>query len=164
MRDLRHARRCDLRDRIEVERPHRGDCARREQGDPSLVIPRRSRDHERHIDIALNKSYVWLNVVEMPMTEGASRKDDSDEAIAHRRNKLVREHARAAGLLGAAKDTRVSGRVPASLLEAAKKRAHVASDTELLEIALSRLALEDDFGVRLLRRKGAIPPSVDLEF
>ena len=92
-------------------------------------------------------------------------KDDRDEAIiARNRNKLVREHARAAGLLGSAKDARVSGRVSASLLEAAKKRAHVASDTELLEIALSRLALEDDFGIRLLRRKGAIPPSVDLEF
>jgi hypothetical protein len=49
-------------------------------------------------------------------------------------------------------------------LQAAKKRAHVASDTELLEIALSRLALEDNFGVKLLRRKGAISPGVDLEF
>ena len=112
----------------------------------------------------LNKYYVWFNILEISVAEAASRKDDSDEAIAHRRNKLVREHARAAGLLGSAKDARVSGRVPASLLEAAKKRAHVTSDTELLEIALSRLALEDDFEVRLLRRKGAIPPSVDLEF
>jgi hypothetical protein len=89
---------------------------------------------------------------------------ESDEEIAHRRNALVREHARAAGLLGSAKDARVSGRVPTSLIEAAKKRAHVTSDTELLELALSRLALEDDFGPRLLRRKGAIAPSVDLEF
>jgi len=89
---------------------------------------------------------------------------EDEETIAHARNKMVREQARAAGLLGSAKDARVSGRVSATLIEAAKQRAHVASDTELLEIALSRLALEDDFGVKLLRRKGAIAPSVDLEF
>ena len=50
------------------------------------------------------------------------------------------------------------------VLGAAKERAHVASDTELLEIALSRLVLEDDFGRRFVRRKGKIPKSVDLEF
>jgi hypothetical protein len=50
------------------------------------------------------------------------------------------------------------------LLGAAKERAHVVSDTELLEIALSRLVLEDDFGRRFVRRKGKIPKSVDLEF
>ena len=98
------------------------------------------------------------------MARAASRKNDSDEAAAHLRNKLVREHARAVGLLGSAKDARVSGWLPASLIEAAKKRAHVASDRELLEIALSRLTLEDDFGVKLLRHKGAIKPSIDLEF
>jgi hypothetical protein len=98
------------------------------------------------------------------VTLAASRKNDNEEAIAHARNKLVREQALAAGLLGSVKDARVSGRVSASLIEAAKRRAHVASDTELLEIALSRLALEDDFGAKLVRRKGAIAPSVDLEF
>ena len=55
----------------------------------------------------------------------------------------------------------VSGRVPASLLEAAKKRAHVKSDTELLKLALSLLAIEDDFGARLLRRKGALAQFAD---
>jgi hypothetical protein len=98
------------------------------------------------------------------VSSAASRKNDVDRAAAQRRNKLVREHALAAGLLGSSKDARVSGRVSRTLLEAAKKRAHVASDTELLELALSRLALEDDFGVKLLRRKGSIPPGVDLEY
>jgi hypothetical protein len=87
----------------------------------------------------------------------------SEEDIALRRNELVLKQARAVGLLGTAKDARVSGRVSASLIEAAKQRAHVSSDTELLEIALSRLALEDDFGVRLVRRKGSIPADIDLE-
>jgi hypothetical protein len=51
----------------------------------------------------------------------------------------------------------------AGLVEAAKARAHVNSDAELIEIALSRLALEDDFGVKLVRRKGSVPGAVDLE-
>ena len=87
---------------------------------------------------------------------------ETDEHIALERNRLVLEQARAVGLLGEAKDTRLSGRVPAGLIEAAKKRAHVSSDTELLELALSRLALEDDFGVRLVRRKGSVPADIDL--
>ena len=38
------------------------------------------------------------------------------------------------------------------------------SDTELLELALLRLTLEDDFGRDVLKRKGRIPESVKLEF
>jgi hypothetical protein len=86
----------------------------------------------------------------------------TEEHIALERNRLVLEQARAVGLLGEAKNTRLSGRVPTGLIEAAKKRAHVSSDTELLELALSRLALEDDFGARLVRRKASIPADIDL--
>ncbi len=87
---------------------------------------------------------------------------ETDERVARTRNRLVLEQARAVGLLGAAKNTRLSGRVSSELIEAAKRRAHVTSDTELLELALSRLALEDDFGTRLLGRKGSIPADIDL--
>ena len=87
---------------------------------------------------------------------------ETEEHIARKRNRLVLDQARAVGLLGEAKNTRLSGRVPAGLIEAAKKRAHVSSDTELLELALSRLALEDDFGARLVRRKGSVPADIDL--
>jgi len=87
---------------------------------------------------------------------------ESEAKVASARNKLVLEQAKAVGLLGAAKNTRLSGRVPSELIEAAKKRAHVTSDTELLELALSRLAIEDDFGVRLVGRKGSIPTDIDL--
>lgn len=87
---------------------------------------------------------------------------ESEAKIALNRNKRVLEQAKAIGLLGGAKNTRLSGRVPSELIEAAKKRAHVTSDTELLELALSRLALEDDFGARLVSRKGWIPADIDL--
>ena len=80
---------------------------------------------------------------------------ESEAKVASARNKLLLEQAKAAGLLGGAKNARLSGRVPSQLIEAAKKRAHVTSDTELLELALSRLALEDDFGARLVARRAA---------
>jgi hypothetical protein len=105
---------------------------------------------------------MFCSTLEVVMVVRTRTSTETEEHIAHKRNRLVLEQARAVGLLGEAKNTRLSGRVPAGLIEAAKKRAHVSSDTELLELALSRLALEDDFGVRLVRRKGSVPADIDL--
>jgi hypothetical protein len=109
-----------------------------------------------------NTIYVSFNSGESRMSIRGATAAESEERIARARNRLVLEQARAVGLLGAAKNTRLSGRVPSELIEAAKKRAHVTSDTELLELALSRLAIEDDFGARLVGRKGSIPADIDL--
>src|SRR3954463_15078712 len=79
-----------------------------------------------------------------------------------RRREAVLGQAREAGLLGEDKDARISGRVRRALIEAAKRRTGLSSDTELVEYALARVALEDEFGARLVRRKGAVPPDVDL--
>ena len=84
--------------------------------------------------------------------------------LARKRSELVREQAEAAGLLGAPKDTVIRGRVPKKLVDQARAKSGAGSDTELLEIALSALALEDDFGPKLLKRKGTIDPDIDLEF
>ena len=62
------------------------------------------------------------------------------------RTDLVIAEAKKAGLIGGPKNTVIRGRVSSKLVRAAKKRAGVTSDTELLEVALSNLALEDDFG------------------
>jgi hypothetical protein len=48
-------------------------------------------------------------------------------------------------------------------LAAAKKKSGIASNTELLEYALAKVALEDDFGTKLVRRKGRIAQDIDLE-
>ncbi|RUM95645.1 hypothetical protein EET67_22070 [Pseudaminobacter arsenicus] len=93
------------------------------------------------------------------MTVRTATTAEIDARIALTRNRLVLEQDKAIGLLGAAKNT--SGRVSSELIEAAKRRAHVSSDTEFLELALWRLALEDDFGARLVRRKGSIPADFD---
>jgi hypothetical protein len=68
----------------------------------------------------------------------------------------VLDAARAEGLLGA-KDRVIGGRVPTSLLRAAKTRSGIESDSALLLYALSKVALEDDFGRKLIARKGRIP-------
>ena len=84
--------------------------------------------------------------------------------LAATRNRATLESARAAGLLGGAKSARVAGRVSAELVAAAKRSAGVTSDTDVIEVALAKLALEDDFGAKLVRNKGAVPRELDIEF
>ncbi len=79
------------------------------------------------------------------------------------RNRATLESARAAGLLGAAKNARVAGRVSALLVAAAKKSSGLSSDTDVIEVALAKLALEDDFGAKLVRNKGSLPRDLDVE-
>jgi Arc/MetJ family transcription regulator len=80
------------------------------------------------------------------------------------RNRATLEAAHAAGFLGGSKSARVAGRVSATLIAAAKRSAGVSSDTEVIEVALARLALEDDFGAKLARKKGTVSKELDIEF
>jgi hypothetical protein len=75
---------------------------------------------------------------------------------------MVIDTARELGLLGG-DNGRIGGRVRRQLVAAAKKKSGIASDTELLQYALAKVALEDDFGVKLVRRKGRITQDIDLE-
>lgn len=78
------------------------------------------------------------------------------------RRRTVIDTARELGLLGG-ENGRIGGRVRRELVAAARKRSGIASDTELLEYALAKVALEDDFGTKLVRRKGRIAQDLDLE-
>lgn len=62
------------------------------------------------------------------------------------------------------KDAKVSGRIHRSLLDAAKRRTGLTSDSALLEYALAKVAVEDDFGERFARLRGSVSKDVDLEF
>ena len=79
------------------------------------------------------------------------------------RRKAVSEAAHSAGLFEG-QTRRTQGRITRSLLAAAKERTGIASDTELLEYALAKVAIEDDFGATLVARKGRVPKDLDLEF
>jgi hypothetical protein len=100
--------------------------------------------------------------VRKPKKAAAEATESASVSRLHR-VELVMNEARSAGLVGGPKDTVIRGRVSKSLVRAAKKRAGVASDTELLEIVLSSFALEDDFGEKFLERKGTIDPDLPLE-
>jgi uncharacterized protein (DUF2336 family) len=69
--------------------------------------------------------------------------------------------AAAAGYLRGQKTERVGGRVPKRLISAAMKKSGIQSQSELLEYALSKVALEDDYGKKLLSLKGSIPDDVE---
>jgi hypothetical protein len=79
------------------------------------------------------------------------------------RRRIVMDTARRLGLLEG-QNGRIGGRVQRDLVAAAKEKCGINSDTELLEYALAKVALEDDFGAKLVRRKGRIPKGLDLEF
>lgn len=92
----------------------------------------------------------------------AIERDSPGEPTAAREREVVLRHARAAGLIGEDKDARIGGRVRRALIEAAKRRSGLASDTALVEYALAKVALEDDFGSQLVRHRGAVPADLEL--
>src|SRR5712691_11625104 len=93
----------------------------------------------------------------------ARRRGPGSETLAARRN-LTMRHAEAEGLLGGEESARIAARVSRRLLEAAREKTGIQSDTELLEYALASIALQDDFGDRLFKHEGAVPQDIDLEF
>jgi hypothetical protein len=60
------------------------------------------------------------------------------------------------GLMGS-KDRQLGGRFSDALIEEAKRVSGITENTDLLTYALIKVALEDDFGERLLARKGRVP-------
>jgi hypothetical protein len=68
------------------------------------------------------------------------------------------------GLLRGGRTHVIRGRMPAALVTRAKKRTGINSDTDLIELALANIAVEDDYADWLLSRRGAVSREVDLEF
>jgi Arc/MetJ family transcription regulator len=104
--------------------------------------------------------------LEVPMAAAArrSRRRSTDvdvfDAVKARR---ARELARAQKLIGGPKRRVLNARLDENLVAAAKARTGITSDTELVELALVRLAVEDDFGAWLLAQGGRLDPDFDLE-
>lgn len=69
-----------------------------------------------------------------------------------------------AGLFKGTRTKIVRGRMPEALVNKAKARTGIKSDTDLLEVALANLAVADDFPEWLLSRKGTVNKDLDLEF
>jgi hypothetical protein len=68
------------------------------------------------------------------------------------------------GLLSGERTRVIRGRMPPALVAKAKDRTGIASDTDLIEIALANIAVADEYADWLLRERGTISREVDLEF
>jgi hypothetical protein len=68
------------------------------------------------------------------------------------------------GLLRGERTQVVRGRMPEALVTRAKKRTGINSDTDLIEVALANIAVEDDYADWLLSRRGAVSRESELEF
>jgi hypothetical protein len=62
------------------------------------------------------------------------------------------------------KDGRITGRVSTGLIQQAKARTGIQSDTALIAFALASVALEDNFAEEFSKLEGTINPELDLEF
>ena len=68
------------------------------------------------------------------------------------------------GLLRGERTEIVRGRMPEALVARAKKRTGINSNTDLIEVALANIAVEDDYADWLLSRRGAVSREADIEF
>ena len=122
----------------------------------------RLTDVSRPLDLLDKMSRLYNKVqTAMPAMKNAGRR--SAQAQENPRRKAVLETVKVAGLLDGTRG-RIAGRIRKQLVKAAKARSGIKSDTDLLEYALARVALEDDFGQKLIAREGHLPPDMDLEF
>jgi hypothetical protein len=128
---------------------------------------RSGRDPDRGDDVAPVHRGVSEAAAPAPTRSAAGRRGSrgapAEEARGAGRIESILEAVREKGLLDG-ETTRIGARVRLPLIEAAKRHSGIRSDTDLIEYALARVALEDDFVAKLYALEGTIDPSVDLEF
>ena len=73
----------------------------------------------------------------------------------------VMKAAAESGLLGD-KSARISGR--SALMEQAKRRTGIETDTELIEFALASVALDDSFGKAFRKTRATVDPKLKLGY
>ena len=70
--------------------------------------------------------------------------------------------AREAGVLDQPKDLAIRCRVPAALVEQARRASGIEETSELVRVALAHLAYEDEFAGWFAAQAGTIPADIDL--
>lgn len=68
------------------------------------------------------------------------------------------------GLLSGGRTLTVRGRMPSFLVEQAKKKTGIQSDSKLIEAALANLVVADEYADWLLSQRGSVSQDLDLEF
>ena len=75
----------------------------------------------------------------------------------------MRTMAEEQGLLKG-KTQMLRGRMPETLVRAARKSTGIQSDTELIRLGLETLASQDNYGEWLISRRGSLPADLDFEY
>jgi len=88
-----------------------------------------------------------------PKTAACSRRLDDALSIAGQQ-----------GLLSGGRTLTVRGRMPSLLVEQAKRKTGIQSDSKLIEAALANLVFADEYGDWLLAQHGTVSKDLDLEF
>ena len=68
------------------------------------------------------------------------------------------------GLLSGGRTLTVRGRMPSLLVEKAKKKTGIRSDSKLIEVALANIVVADEYADWLLAQRGTVSKDLDLEF
>jgi hypothetical protein len=68
------------------------------------------------------------------------------------------------GLLSGARTLTVRGRMPSLLVEQAKKKTGIQSDSKLIETALANIVAADDYADWLLAQRDTVSKNLNLEF
>ena len=84
------------------------------------------------------------------------------QIVAERRARVL-DAAANAGLLTGGRIP-IRARVCTKLLQAAKEKSGLEATTDIVEYALAKVAMEDDFAAKLLSRRDHAPRDLDLEF
>jgi hypothetical protein len=85
-------------------------------------------------------------------------------AVTARRLGDVLSIAEQQGLLSGDRSLIVRGRMPSLLVEQAKKKSGIQSDSRLIEAALANLVVADDYADWLLAQRATLSKDLDLEF
>lgn len=99
-----------------------------------------------------------------PHRAAGGRAATKPEPLAVSRARFALDAARSANLLEGERNHILSARLTERLVSAAKERTGIASDTQLVELALASLAAGDDFGAWLVGQRGRLKPDFDIEF
>jgi len=68
------------------------------------------------------------------------------------------------GLLSGARTLTIRGRMPSLLVEQAKKKTGIQSDSKLIEAALANIVAADEYADWLLAQRDTVSKDLDLEF
>jgi hypothetical protein len=68
------------------------------------------------------------------------------------------------GLLSGGRTLTVRGRMPSRLVEQAKKKTGIQSDSKLIEAALASIVVADEYADWLLAQRGTVSKDLNLEF